>query len=190
MSARKAGLTARDVPPRLGTLPFTSERRYMATAHAGGVVYLKGAVERIADLCGVEVDTRAEDLAADGLRVVLALATARLPVGAALTEGEPPRPGGTARPAGDARHAVGIEVRMITGDHPVTARHFAIDQDAVHARVSPEEKLRLVTEFQARGHRCRDGPRRHGGRQAGADVVLTDDDFASIGAAVEEGRSG
>jgi len=85
VSARKAGLTARDVPPRLGTLPFTSERRYMATAHAGGVVYLKGAVERVADLRGVEVDSRAEDLAADGLRV-LALATARLPVGAALTE--------------------------------------------------------------------------------------------------------
>jgi len=79
---------------------------------------------------------------------------------------------------------------MITGDHHVTARHFAIDQDAVHARVSPEEKLRLVTEFQVRGQRVamgRGGP--EVAKQA-ADVVLTDDDFASIGAAVEEGRSG
>ncbi|MFE2755833.1 cation-translocating P-type ATPase, partial [Actinosynnema sp. NPDC059335] len=46
VSARKAGLTSDDVPARVDELPFTSPRRFMATRHTGGVVYLKGAVER------------------------------------------------------------------------------------------------------------------------------------------------
>jgi cation-transporting ATPase F len=102
---------------------------------------------------------------------------------------------------------------MITGDHPDTARaiagHFDIPADAVHARVSPEEKLRLVTRFQAQGHvvamtgdGVNDAPalRRadigvamgRGGTEVAkqaADMVLADDDFATIRAAVEEGRS-
>jgi cation-transporting P-type ATPase F len=225
VSARKAGLEAGDVPPRLDVLPFTSDRRYMATLHPGGLVYLKGAVERILDFAGTSERTQAGELADSGLRV-LAIATVRLSEGVELTEEalrgkavllgmqamhDPPRP--EAIEAVHACRAAGIEVRMITGDHPATARaiagHFDIPADAVYARVSPEEKLRLVKQFQAQGHvvamtgdGVNDAPalRRadigvamgRGGTEVAkqsADMVLADDNFSSIRAAVEEGRA-
>ena len=49
-------------PPR-ATIPFSSERQYMATLHddttagpAGHVVFAKGAVERMLDLCAAQMD--------------------------------------------------------------------------------------------------------------------------------------
>jgi Ca2+-transporting ATPase len=131
----------------------------------------------------------------------------------------------------------GIRVKMITGDHAATALSIAgklgiagleagvlTSQDlarlrddelieqaervAVFARVTPENKLRLVEALQARGHvvamtgdGVNDAPalRRAnigvamalGGTEVAreaSDLVLTDDNFASIEAAVEEGR--
>jgi cation-transporting P-type ATPase F len=256
--------------PRGGAVPFTSERRYMATAHRtpddGPVVLVKGAVERLLDLSTSaaaadgsaapldreRVLAAADELASRGLRV---LATARRPwSGEALTEEDvrdlqltglvamldPPRPAAVA--AVRACREAGVDVKMITGDHVSTARAIAVrvgllDADGAHdpgvvltgrdladvleaddgdavqrarvfARVSPEQKLRLVEVLQRRGHvvamtgdGVNDAPALraadigvamgHGGTDVAkdaSDMVLLDDDFATIEAAVEEGR--
>ena len=55
--AGKAGLSKKDLEathPRLGEIPFESERQFMATLHAEGdrrMVYVKGSVERLLAMC-------------------------------------------------------------------------------------------------------------------------------------------
>ncbi|WP_137180119.1 HAD-IC family P-type ATPase [Roseomonas sp. AR75] len=148
---------------------------------------------------------------------------------------DPPRPEAIAAVA-ECR-AAGIRVAMITGDHPGTARAIAtalglahtaepltgVEMDAldadglrraafttdVFARVSPEQKLRLVSALQEggavvamTGDGVNDAPAlkradvgvamgRKGTEAAkeAAHVVLADDNFASIAAAVREGRT-
>ena len=149
---------------------------------------------------------------------------------------DPPRPEAVAAVAACRR--AGIAVKMITGDHPATAAAIARrvgiaggadervvagaelaargDEElaelarsaAVFARVSAEDKLRLVRALQATGHvvamtgdGVNDAPAlsqadigvamgRSGTEVAreSADIVLADDNFATIEAAVEEGR--
>ncbi len=107
----------------------------------------------------------------------------------------------------------GIRVVMITGDHAVTARAvgamLGIEPADVLARASPEDKLRLIERLQAEGEvvamtgdGVNDAPalkRADVGVAMGqkgtevakeaADMVLADDNFASIERAVEEGRT-
>jgi P-type Ca2+ transporter type 2C len=130
---------------------------------------------------------------------------------------DPPRAEATAavRAARDA----GIKVVMITGDHPATAMAIAREMGVVragedpaplvHARATPEEKLELVRAWKARGEvvamtgdGVNDAPalkEAHIGVAMGiagsevareaSDMILTDDNFASIVAAVREGRA-
>ncbi|MFA1547723.1 cation-translocating P-type ATPase [Actinomadura chokoriensis] len=248
-SAAKAGLDR--VPPRTATQPFSSERRYMATLHEDGTVYVKGPVERLLELCDdaagpdgttvpldpAAVTARAEAYGAQALRV---MAFAR---GRAETLDELPRltflglqamldpPRADAARAIRTCHDAGIQVKMITGDHAATAAaigaHVGLEGEVmtgaeltgdlsperlhattVFARVSPEQKLRLVQALQGSGHviamtgdGVNDAPAlkqadigvamgRTGTDAAkeSADMVLTDDAFTSIEQAVEEGR--
>lgn len=145
---------------------------------------------------------------------------------------DPPRPEAAAA-IRDCKLA-GIEVKMITGDHPLTAAAIAhelgldgavlsgsqiermdaseleqqVAQTTVFARVAPEHKLRIVSALKAAGHivamtgdGVNDAPALKSAdigvamgasgtevaRQA-ATMVLTDDNFATIVHAVEEGR--
>lgn len=249
--------------PRVDVLPFDACRQYMATAHAPDgehILYVKGALERLLPLCvdqlasdgrSVPLDASAIEHAAQayaeqGMRVLL-LARRLLPEAAPLTEAavarlsviglvgmiDPPRKAVIA--AIHNCHSAGIRVKMITGDHAVTALAIArqigldagraltgrelagLDDTAlaevahavdIFARVEPEQKLRLVRALQGRGDvvamtgdGVNDAPALKqadigvamglGGTEVAkgaAAMVLTDDNFASIEAAVEEGR--
>ena len=107
----------------------------------------------------------------------------------------------------------GIRTIMLTGDQQLTAetvgRQLGLEPEAVRSRVSPEGKLTLVAELQGRGEivamtgdGVNDAPAlaradigvamgRHGTDVArdSADLVLTDDNFATIVEAVKEGRT-
>ncbi len=140
----------------LAHVPFESALRYsfVVVREAGAVLRLKGAPERVLELCthvhgpaGPEpldhdaVLTIAEDMAAEGLRV-LALAELELDVhvAASIDAHTPPVPerlvltglvGMQDPPREGVRAAIarardaGIRVIMITGDHAVTARAIA-----------------------------------------------------------------
>lgn len=236
-----------------------------------GIVYLKGSVEKVLAKCVNQLDEdgniillkhaliihKAETMAAKGLRV-LAFARGSISVSKDridhedITESltflglqgmiDPPRK--EVIEAIRRCHSAGISVKMITGDHILTAKAIAeqlnlksridsqdsfpivalsgsdlenmndeqlqeaISRASVFARVTPEQKLRLVKAIQSRGEivamtgdGVNDAPAlkqanigiamgRTGTEVAkeAADMVLTDDNFASIEAAVEEGR--
>jgi cation-transporting P-type ATPase F len=256
---------------RLDAIPFEPEHQFMATLHRGKdghIIYKKGAVERVVGRCGTmqghdgsevpidreKIRATAETMAAKGLRV-LAFAQRNVRgnqrelnhehVARDLTflglEGmvDPPRPEAIA--AVQRCQEAGIAVKMITGDHLLTARAIArqiglrsrckseapnaitgrdldkasdeelrtlVEDSAVFARVTPEQKLRLVKALQSRGHivamtgdGVNDAPALKQAdigiamgisgtdvAKSAADMILTDDNFASIEAAVEEGR--
>ena len=139
--------------PRIGEVPFSSERARMTTVHRHDsrvIVCTKGAPERVITACTtmrtadavVPIDAarvlqQAEAMASNGMRV-LAIATRTLaapPQPVADAEAEltllalvglidPPR--AEAKDAVKTCQAAGIHVVMITGDHPATALAIAI----------------------------------------------------------------
>jgi len=252
---------------RVDSVPFDAQHRFMATLHRGpdgrATVFVKGAPERLIAMSSHQL---AEDgaespldhaswtaaisrVAANGERVLgfamrsIAASPSKLgldDIGDLVFLGlvgfiDPPREEALAAIA-DCRSA-GIAVKMITGDHAVTALAIAHqlgiaddplvltgqeldsirDEDlpavvmrtSVFARTSPEHKLRVVRALQSRGEvvamtgdGVNDAPSLKqadvgvamGGKgteaaKEAAEMVLSDDNFASIVAAVHEGRT-
>ena len=231
----------------------------------GYFVATKGAVEVVVDLCDrimtddgiVEMDAEtsrdvaeaAAEMADDALRV-LALASREIDAPPASDAAgtvecdlvfvglvgmiDPPRP--EVAESIEHCHRAGVAVKMLTGDHPATARAIArqiglidggrvvdgreldamddeqlseaVEEITVFARLVPQHKVRILEALKAQrqivgmtGDGINDAPalRRAdigvGMAQKGtdvtrevADIILADDNFASIVAAVEEGR--
>jgi magnesium-transporting ATPase (P-type) len=252
--------------PRVDTIPFESEHKFMATLHhdhsGHGFVYLKGAPEQVLEMCTrerrdgddhpINLEFWREQINSIARQGKRTLALAYLAVGEKrelnfedVKSGltllglygliDPPRAEAVA--ALESCRTAGIRVKMITGDHGLTAAAIGeqIGMDAgrgavtgrmldtadddelrllvqktdIFARVSPEHKLRLVKALQANdqvvamtGDGINDAPalkRADMGIAMGlkgteaakeaAEMVLADDNFASIVNAVEEGRT-
>lgn len=237
-------------------LAYEPANRFSAVAirDAGkSTLYVKGAPDAVLPMCRAVPEAlaaRADELAHAGYRV-LALASAQIHDEAipdhrdlhgmvllgwvALLD--PVRP---EVPAAIARCAeAGISVRMVTGDHPATARTIALQlglpcsdgqlvtgpeiarlahdekqladlvrQGRVFARIDPGQKLRIVQILTAGGEivavtgdGANDAPALQAAHigvamgqsgtdvaRSSADLVLADDNFASIVAGIEEGR--
>ncbi|MBR9912304.1 MAG: cation-transporting P-type ATPase [Gammaproteobacteria bacterium] len=167
--------------PRTDLIPFESEHRFMATlhhSHSGeAFIYLKGAPERVLDMCATQRDysgeqslerqywlDRIEEMAAMGLRV-LAIAMKTVPAEqvelkfADVEQGltllgffglsDPPR--------SEAIESVrkctqaGITVKMITGDHGATALAIAKQLGLKNSRdVLTGKDLEAMNEAQLR----------------------------------------
>jgi len=257
---------SKELYPRIDIIPFESEHKFMATLHrqidGENIVILKGAPERVLAMCEKERHSgsdRAIDLEFWNSKIasVAELGQRTLAIASATLTGQetirhedvssgltllglfglidPPRE--EAIEAVKSCHSAGIKVKMITGDHALTAaaigRQIGLDvssepisgqeletmdddklqfyamKSSIFARVSPEHKLRLVTALQASEHvtamtgdGINDAPalkRADVGVSMGmkgteaakeaSEMVLADDNFASIVHAVEEGRT-
>jgi Ca2+-transporting ATPase len=210
--------------PRRSTFPFDADRKRMSIYRTDGVLYAKGAVESIARQASIIPPgalEAASEMAARGLRVLAVAMGNRaeevdLELLGLLGIADPPRTEAIEAIATAA--AAGIRTVMITGDHPLTARAIARelgivklnepDDELVHARATPEDKLQIVRRWKSRGaivamtgDGVNDAPalrEAHIGIAMGrtgtevtreaSDLVLADDNFATIIAAVEEGR--
>ena len=275
--AQKGGIDVeafRQNHPRIASVPFDSDYKFMATFHnmtdmAGKPVvraYVKGAPDvildrsRFARVPGGRTQTLNDDMrskvmaeneriAGQGLRVLafaqrefdpadfdpradLMALMQDLEMSALVGELDPPR--AEAKKAIDEARGAGIRVRMITGDHAITAGAIAralgiegravtgaefaalSDEEAakqVHdigviARVAPEHKVRLVKVLKGQGNivamtgdGVNDAPAIKAAdigiamgitgtdvAKEAAKMILADDNFATIVAAVEEGR--
>ena len=155
--AAEAGLDQRRLAldlPRVGVIPFSSERQYMATLHSADddcVVLAKGSVERMVELSDTEMGPdgaprpldrakvlqAAELLSGRGLRVLATgvrvaanpkdFSEETMSGSLSLTglQAMHDPPRSAAGPAVAACHSAGIAVKMITGDHAGTAASIA-----------------------------------------------------------------
>lgn len=243
--------------PRLGELPFDSDRKLMSTINrinGKNIVIVKGAIDMMAPRCiagNIKMGQQiADEMSADALRV-LAIAWKEIDTIPEVLTSEnlengltfmglvgmidPPRP--EAKAAVATCRQAGIKPIMITGDHVVTASAIAkelgilesgdlaitgaeldamtdteldrkVEQISVYARVSPENKIRIVKAWQRKeqvvsmtGDGVNDAPALKAAdigcamgitgtdvAKGAADMTLTDDNFATIVDAVREGR--
>ncbi len=253
--------------PRLQEIPFDSDRKLMSTFHnidGKTVMYTKGAPDELLRRCiAIDLNGTVEELSEEKRQEILAAnqgfaEDALRVIGAAYKQVEqvdasfeaendlifvglvgmidPPRE--EAKDAINVCKKAGIQVKMITGDHKITAtaigRQLGIVEEGavavegreisemddeqlresvktvnVFARVSPEHKVRLVDAVRANGDIAamtgdgvNDAPSlKHADigvamgitgtdvSKEAADMILTDDNFASIVRAVAEGRT-
>ncbi len=253
-------------PKRIDHIPFESDHKYMATLNdvdGEHVVFMTGAPERVLEMCNKQYtadgeqdvdrdywEEKMEEVAAKGQRLL----------GAAFNKTDKSRTeiekddlekqkvflgiiGIIDPPRDEVIDAIreckeaGVQVKMITGDHAITAKAIGkeigigdgekvmtgreleemddaklrevADEYDVYARTSPEHKLRLVQALQDNGRLCamtgdgvNDAPalkKANIGIAMGikgtevskdaAEMVLADDNFASIVNAIEEGRT-
>jgi Ca2+-transporting ATPase len=261
VAGRKKGFIENEVRKaweRKDIIPFESETRLMATLNSSPTdqyfVFMKGAPEEVVAICKdlsnlEQVLIYAQSMAKEGMRV-LAIAKKEFRKSTMqlneedIKEGflllgfigmiDPPRK--EVYQALKSCHEAGINVKMVTGDHPLTAEAIARDlgilgsgkvvsgnevsdfnaedwkkaalTTQVFARVAPEHKLKLVEALQELGHvvaMTGDGvndaaalKRADIGIAMGikgtavakeaSDMILADDNFASIEFAVQEGR--
>lgn len=248
-------INARKEYPKIDYFPFESENKFMGTLNrfqASNVLILKGAPEVIGKRCqGIDSASISSDvskLASKGLRV---LAVARKNISSdqiadpdlesdfeflgLIGMMDPPRE--EAIKAIANCHSAGITVKMITGDHGLTASAIGKElnitqtgneaitgsqlsklsiaelekialENNVFARVAPEHKLQIVKALQQRGHvvamtgdGVNDAPALKQANigvamgitgtdvsKEAADMILKDDNFSSIVAAIKEGR--
>lgn len=243
--------------PRLGALPFDSDRKLMSTINkmdGKNVVIVKGAVDVMEKRCIKGDFEKAKEvnnqMSSSALRVLAVgykviddipqeLTSEQLENGLTFMGLvgmiDPPRP--EAKAAVKICREAGIKPVMITGDHVVTATAIAkelgifVDGDksitgveldamseeeldreveniSVYARVSPENKIRIVKAWQRKGQvvsmtgdgvndapalkaadiGCAMGITGTDVAKGAADMTLTDDNFATIVDAVKEGR--
>lgn len=241
-------------------IPFEPERRTMATLNTSPAktqsIFIKGAPEEIVRACNFDKTKKSQlieqvgEMAKEGMRV-LAIAEKIISIHLQTLDDkqiqsgfillgligmiDPPRK--EVYRAINACYEAGITVKMVTGDHPITAKSIGQDlglisgedkvvtglqlnqlnkeqwkeiaaQHNVFARVAPEHKLKLVEALQDQQHvvaMTGDGvndasalKRADIGVAMGikgtavakeaSDMILADDNFASIESAVEEGR--
>lgn len=268
VSASKYGIIPSQLREKVccvDTIPFEAVYQYMACLYDDKVIYMKGSIEAILPLCEKqmakdgklepldkkEIQKQADIYAKQGLRVLCFcikpdfkektlqhndVKSDMIFVGLQAMI-DPARP--EAIKAIATCHTAGISVKMITGDHLLTAvaiaqkmgftkdgtepkaingkelsnmsdkelLKIAPDTD-VFARVSPEDKLRLVKALQSKGNivamtgdGVNDAPALKQANigiamgengtdvaKEASDVVLLDDNFASIEKAIREGR--
>lgn len=257
--AEKLGLTGtalRQHSTKCAEIPYEPAIGFSACAHKqdqGITIAVKGAPEAVLPMChGLDrtaTETLLHDLTSTGYRVIAVASGDKTGPFDALARDDlqglqflgfvglidPLR--SEAPDAVTQAHAAGVDIRMITGDHPETAlaiaqqlgpawapdrvltgaalnklddeaRPKAIAQTPVYARVEPAQKNLIVSELQKQGHfvavtgdGVNDAPAlktAHVGVAMGAggtdvaraasDLIITDDNFASIVAGIEEGR--
>ena len=266
--AKKLGLSLSGVRQRhsqLDVVPYESERAYSCSLNSSGddsVLNVKGSPEKILAMSesmlwqGEEVPidrallTRQfESLAVSGYRIIALARRHNHPHDSIESPQamtflgmvamiDPVRP--EAREAIRRCHAGGIEVAMITGDHPATAKAISLElglcQESdpvvsgdmirqaeslgekeldelilparVFARIEPTQKEQIVDRLMRAGHfvavtgdGVNDAPalkHAHAGVAMGkrgtdvaretADLIITDDNFASIVDGIEQGR--